>query len=89
MDYLQESMLSRFCVKHLAWSGQGAIGDPEEVQQMINRINELAHKKKSVGLTEEELAEQKSLYKLYIAAFRANLKSQLDMIEIVDEDSEK
>lgn len=58
-------------------------------QEMINRINELAHKKKSVGLTEEELVEQKSLYKEYIAAFRANLKSQLDMIEIVDEKSEK
>lgn len=58
-------------------------------QEMINRINELAHKKKSVGLTEEELAEQKSLYKDYIAAFRANLKAQLDMIEIVDEKSEK
>lgn len=54
-------------------------------QEMIDRINELSRKKKSVGLTEEELTEQKALYIEYIAAFRANLKSQLDMIEIVDE----
>lgn len=57
-------------------------------QEMIDRINELSKKKKSVGLNEEEQAEQKALYKEYIAAFRANLKSQLDMIEIVD-DKEK
>lgn len=54
-------------------------------QEMIDRINELSKKKKSVGLTEEEQLEQKALYKEYIAAFRANLKSQLDMIEIVDD----
>lgn len=54
-------------------------------QDMIDRINELSRKKKSVGLTEEEQTEQKALYIEYIAAFRANLKSQLDMIEIVDE----
>lgn len=54
-------------------------------QEMIDRINELSKKKKTVGLTEEEQNEQKALYKEYIAAFRANLKSQLDMIEIVDD----
>ena len=57
-------------------------------QEMIDRINELSKKKKTVGLTEEEQAEQKVLYKEYITAFRANLKSQLEMIEIVD-DKEK
>lgn len=55
-------------------------------QEMIDRINHLAHKKKTIGLTDEEAAEQKVLYKEYIAAFRANLKAQLDNIEIVDED---
>lgn len=58
-------------------------------QEMIDRINELSRKKKSVGLTEEEQTEQKALYKEYIAAFRANLKSQLDMIEIVDDNKEQ
>ena len=54
-------------------------------QEMIDRINVLSRKKRTEGLTEEEQAEQKALYKEYIAAFRANLKSQLDMIEIVDD----
>lgn len=54
-------------------------------QEMIDRINELSRKKKAEGLTEEETIEQKALYKEYIAAFRANLKSQLDNIEFVDD----
>ena len=54
-------------------------------QSQINRINELSRKSKTPeGLTEEEKAEQQKLRKEYIAAFRANLKSQLDNIEIVD-----
>ena len=55
-------------------------------QDMLDRINELYRKKKTEGLTEEEQAEQKVLYKEYIAAFRSNLKYKLDNIEIVDGD---
>ena len=58
-------------------------------KEKIARINQLAHKKKARGLTEEESLEQKELYKEYIASIRVNLKSQLDMIEIVDDDSSK
>lgn len=58
-------------------------------QEMIDRINQLAHKKKKEGLTEEEQAEQKILYREYIDAFRKNLKSQLDMIEVVEEIEKK
>ena len=54
-------------------------------QEMIDRINELAKKKKAEGLTEEEIGEQKMLYRAYIDAFKANLKSQLENIELVDE----
>ena len=54
-------------------------------QEMIDRINELAKKKKAEGLTEEEAAEQKVLYREYIDAFKANLRAQLEMIEIVEE----
>ncbi len=56
-------------------------------QEMIDRINFLAHKKKTLGLTEDELVEQRHLYKEYLDAFRANLKAQLDLIEVVDEES--
>ncbi len=55
-------------------------------EEKIARINELARKSKSAaGLTPEEKAEQDRLRKEYIAAFRKNLKAQLDMIEIVDD----
>ena len=35
-------------------------------QEMVNRINELARKKRTVGLDEEELAKQKKLYRAYL-----------------------
>ena len=54
-------------------------------QEMIDRINELAKKKKAEGLTEEEAAEQKVLYREDIDAFKANLRAQLEMIEVVEE----
>ena len=55
-----------------------------ETKEMIERINELAHKKKKEGLTEAELAEQKELYKRDLANIRGQLKAQLDNIEVVD-----
>lgn len=55
-----------------------------EINKMIARINELAHKKKTIGLTAEEQAEQKELYKLYLENIRGQLKNQLDNIEVVD-----
>ena len=56
-------------------------------QEQIKRINELAAKKKTQGLSPEEQAEQAELRKIYIAAFRENLESQLKNIEFVDSDS--
>lgn len=52
--------------------------------EMLARINELARKKRTIGLTEEELAEQKRLYKVYLAAIRGQVTSLLDRIEFVD-----
>lgn len=53
-------------------------------KEKIERINELARKKKEGFLTEEEADEQMTLRAEYISAVRTNLKSQLDNIEIVD-----
>lgn len=53
-------------------------------QEKIERINELARKKKSVGLTEEELSEQQALRQEYLEAVRRSFKAQLENIEIVD-----
>ena len=58
-------------------------------KEQIDRINELAKKKKAEGLTPEEQAEQKALYRAYIDAFKANLKAQLETIEIVDNDQKE
>lgn len=53
-------------------------------KQKIDRINELAKKAKTCGLTCEEKEEQKILRQEYIQAFRSDLKSQLDCMVIVD-----
>ena len=55
-------------------------------ERKIARINELARKSKTVGLTEEEKREQQILRKEFLAAFRMNLKTQLDLIDIQEED---
>ena len=50
-------------------------------KEKIDRINQLAKKKKTEGLSEEELAEQKKSYREYIDSFKDNLRFQLDMIK--------
>lgn len=54
--------------------------------EKIDRINTLAHKAKSVGLTEEETKERDALRKEYIASIRRNLRSQLDHIDVEEKD---
>ena len=58
-------------------------------QKRIDRINELARKAKTEGLTPEETAERDKLRKEYIEAYRASLRSQLDSIVVVDEKGNK
>ncbi len=57
--------------------------------ELLARINELARKKRTEGLTPEELAEQKELYKIYLAAIRGQVTSLLESIEIVDVEVKK
>ena len=52
----------------------------------IDRINELARKKKTVGLTWNELEEQTRLRRQYIDEFKANLRATLDQVYIERED---
>lgn len=54
-------------------------------QAKIDRINALAKKSKTVGLTPEEKEEQAILRKEFLEDFRAGFKQQLDRIEFVDE----
>lgn len=54
--------------------------------EQIARINELYHKSKAEGLTEEEKKEQKMLRQQYIATIRNSVVSQLNNISIQNED---
>jgi uncharacterized protein YnzC (UPF0291/DUF896 family) len=56
------------------------------LEEKINRINELYHKSKAEGLTEEEKEEQATLRKEYVANIRANLRGNLNSITIQHED---
>ena len=51
----------------------------------IARINELYHKQKGEGLTDAEKAEQAKLRRAYIDAIKGNIRTQLNNIDIVDE----
>lgn len=51
----------------------------------IKRINELYHKSKAEGLTDEEKVEQKKLREDYVAAIKGNIRSQLENVRVVDE----
>ena len=59
------------------------------MSERTDRLNELARKQKTVGLTPEEEAEQKKLREEFRAAFRANLQKQLDNTYIETPDGEK
>lgn len=58
-------------------------------QKKIDRINELARKQKSEGLTDEEKAEQQTLRREYIESYKRSLMQQLDSIYVVDEKGNK
>lgn len=53
-------------------------------KEKIDRINELAHKAKTEGLTEEELRERDALRKEYIQSVVGNLREELEHTYVVD-----
>ncbi len=56
------------------------------MNEVIARINALAHKAKAEGLTPEETAERDKLRRIYIDNVKANLVGQLENTYIVDPD---
>ena len=58
-------------------------------QEQINRINELARKSKSEGLTEAEKEEQAVLRRVYIDAVKASLTANLDNTYVMDNKGNK
>lgn len=53
-------------------------------KRKLDRINELARKKKEATLTSEEAAEQKELRQEYLKAFRQSFKSQVENTKVID-----
>ena len=60
-----------------------------EMKDVIARINELAAKNKTVGLTDEELVEPDKLRRIYIDSYKQNLVAHLENTYIVQPDGTK
>ena len=52
-------------------------------RKLIARINELARKQKTVGLSEQEKKEQAKLRAIYLEAIRGQVKQHLERIRYV------
>ena len=59
------------------------------MNEVIERINELAAKAKQGTLTDEEIAERDKLRRIYIDSVKANLVGQLENTYIVYPDGTK
>lgn len=59
------------------------------MSEVITRINVLARKAKTEGLTPEETAERDQLRRIYIDSVKANLVGQLDNTYILQPDGTK
>ncbi|NLY46609.1 MAG: DUF896 domain-containing protein [Tissierella sp.] len=55
------------------------------MKELIKRINELANKSKSTGLSEAEKEEQNRLRQQYLDNFRGNFKETLMNVKVVDQ----
>ncbi len=58
-------------------------------KEKIDRINELARKKKAEGLTAAEAEEQKLLRQEYLKEYRENFQTVLDGVVIQEPDGTK
>ena len=58
-------------------------------KEQVARINELARKKKTVGLTDSEVQEQAELRAQYLKDFREGFRQQLDNTYIQYQDGTK
>ena len=52
----------------------------------IERLNALARKKKTVGLTPSEQDEQSLLRQEYLEAFRGGMRNHIEGLKVVDEE---
>ena len=60
-----------------------------DMNEVIARINELAHKAKAEGLTSEEVTERDKLRRIYIDSVKASLTGHLENTYILRPDGTK
>ena len=53
-------------------------------KEKINRLNELAKKKKLGTLTESEVKEQQKLREEYLVTFREGMKNTIEHVKVID-----
>ncbi|KRL26981.1 hypothetical protein FD27_GL000728 [Limosilactobacillus frumenti DSM 13145] len=63
--------------------------ESKEQDKLLKRINELAHKNKNEGLTEEETKERARLRKQYLKNFREAMRSNIEMMRIYDDNGKE
>lgn len=60
-----------------------------EMKDIIEKVNYFSKLAKTRALTDEEANERHKYRQLYLEKFRAQVKAQLDNIEIVDDTKQK
>ncbi len=58
-------------------------------EELLSRINELARKSRTEGLTDAEKAEQAELRQQYIKGFRQGFENTMNNVYIMDKDGNK
>lgn len=61
----------------------------DQPTERLKRINELAKKSKTEGLTEAEKAERAELREAYLADFRAGFRQQVESLKIIDKNGKE
>ena len=56
--------------------------------EKMNRLNELAKKKKAGALTEEEVKEQQALREEYLTTLRESMKNTIENVRVIDPNGE-
>ena len=56
--------------------------------EKLNRLNELAKKKKLGTITDEELKEQHALREEYLVTFRESMKNTIENVRVIDPNGE-
>ena len=56
--------------------------------EKLNRLNELAKKKKLGTITDEELKEQQALREEYLVTFRESMKNTIENVRVIDTNGE-